>query len=261
VSLTVRGLQAAYGSVTVLHDVELEVPLGQIVALVGANGAGKSTLLRCLAGLHRATHGEVRLGDQVLTRLPAHVIARRGLALVPEGRQLFRELTVAENLRLGLYGSGIGGGNRSPEARRRLGYVHQLFPILHEFAERQAGALSGGQQQMLAIGRALVREPKVLLLDEPSLGLAPRVTAELFLLINGLRSSGSGVLLVEQNAMAALRIADLGCVMESGRLEAPRPAAELLGNDNVGRSYLGSGGRSDGEYKGTLDGVIGTPLL
>lgn len=258
-SLVVRELHAGYGQVTVLRGLSIEVSRGEIVAVVGPNGAGKSTLLRCLAGLLRPRAGAIELEGKSLAGLAAHRLARLGIALVPEGRQLFTDLRVEENLHMGLNGLASSG---SAEGRRRLDVAYDLFPVLREFASRRAGALSGGQQQMLAIARALVREPRLLLLDEPSLGLAPRMIAGIFDTLRRLRAAGTAMLIVEQNARAALAIADVGLVMESGRLSARRPAAEMLGDPDVGRQYLGltSGERGNiGERR--LTGVIGHPLL
>jgi branched-chain amino acid transport system ATP-binding protein len=263
-SLSVRGLVAGYGPVTVLREVSLEVESGRVLALVGANGAGKSTLLRCLAGLHPARAGSVRLDGADLTGLPAHRRARLGLALVPEGRQLFAGLTVAENLRLGLHGLARPD---SAEGRRRLGRCFELFPALRELSRRPAGVLSGGQQQMLAIARALVREPRALMLDEPSLGLAPLAAGAVLETLRVLRGEGMAILLVEQNASAALRIADRGAVMELGRVGPVRPAAELLGDSEVGSRYLGAapkGAVPEGAARRAgrrLEEVIGRPLL
>jgi len=258
-NLTVRGLAAGYGPVAVLREVSLDLSAGQMLAVVGANGAGKSTLLRCLAGLLRPQGGSVCLDGREVAGLAAHRLARLGVALVPEGRQLFTELTVEDNLRMGLHGCLARGERR--EASRRLEQAYAPFPILADFARRRAGALSGGQQQMLAIGRALVRNPKVLLLDEPSLGLAPKLVEEIFSRLGTLRGAGTAVLLVEQNAAAALRIADFGCVMAGGRLSTPRPAGDLLGGEDVGRAYLGAGARAaNGAPAGMLLDVIGRPL-
>ncbi len=258
--LVVSGLRAGYGAVTVLRDISLEVTAGRIVTLVGPNGAGKSTLLRCLSGLHRPWKGSVRLDGAEVAGLPAHRVARMGLALVPEGRQLFSDLTVEENLRMGLHGCVPRGQHE--EIARRLGQVYDLFPVLREFARRRAGALSGGQQQMLAIGRALVREPKVLMLDEPSLGLAPKLVSEIFDRLEDLRAIGTAVLLVEQNAAAALRVADQGCVMDTGQLSPPRPAAELLADEHVGRAYLGAGASAiDRAPASNVPDLMGRPLF
>ncbi|QYN22022.1 ABC transporter ATP-binding protein [Amycolatopsis sp. DSM 110486] len=235
-NLTVRGLDARYGSTRVLHEVSCEVPDGTMVAMIGANGAGKTTLLKCLAGLHRPSAGEVTLGGEPVAGLPAHEVARRGVCLVPAGRQLFGDLTVAENLQVGLHGTGV----RGTAATERLERVYSLFPILREFATRQSGLLSGGQQQMLAIARALVREPKVLLLDEPSLGIAPLLVTEILGVLQQLARDGVTILLAEQNAAAALGIADHGVVMENGTITRTDTAAALLADEDVSRHYLGT---------------------
>ncbi|MGW4485100.1 ABC transporter ATP-binding protein [Amycolatopsis sp. NPDC004368] len=235
--LTVRGLSARYGSTRVLHDVSCEVPDGSMVAMIGANGAGKTTLLKCVAGLHRPVAGEITLGDVPVAGLAAHQVARRGVCLVPAGRQLFGDLTVAENLQVGLHGTGVRG---SAAVAGRLARVYDLFPILREFAGRQSGLLSGGQQQMLAIARALVREPEVLLLDEPSLGIAPLLVTEILGVLQQLARDGVTILLAEQNAAAALAIADHGVVMENGTLTRADTAAALLADEDVSRHYLGT---------------------
>jgi branched-chain amino acid transport system ATP-binding protein len=258
VKLVISDLVAGYGSITVLHGVSMQVSDGEILAVVGANGAGKSTLLRCISGLLRPRAGGIELDGKPLGGRAPHRLAREGIALVPEGRQLFAELTVLENLRMGL--NGVAAAN-STEGRRRLDGAYELFPVLREFASRRAGALSGGQQQMLAIGRALVREPRLLLLDEPSLGLAPRMIAGIFDTLSHLRAAGTGVLLVEQNAAAALAIADAGCVMESGRLAPRRPAAEMMDDPEVLRQYLGAAaGQGRAAATRRLADVIGHPL-
>ncbi|QRP49479.1 ABC transporter ATP-binding protein [Amycolatopsis sp. FDAARGOS 1241] len=230
-NLTVRGLDARYGSTRVLHDVSCEVPDGTMVAMIGANGAGKTTLLKCIAGLHRPAKGEITLGGSPVTGLAAHHVARRRVCLVPAGRQLFGDLTVAENLRVGLGSRGESG---------RLERVYALFPVLREFADRQSGLLSGGQQQMLAIARALVREPEVLLLDEPSLGIAPLLVTEILGVLRQLARDGVTILLAEQNAAAALAIADHGVVMENGTITRTDTAAALLADEDVSRHYLGT---------------------
>jgi branched-chain amino acid transport system ATP-binding protein len=259
VKLVVSNLEAGYGPVAVLHGVSIELSDGEILAVVGANGAGKSTFLRCVSGLLRPRAGTIELDGESLGGRAPHRLAREGIALVPEGRHLFAELTVQENLRMGL--NGVAAAN-SKDGRRRLGLAYELFPVLHDFASRRAGALSGGQQQMLAIARALVREPRLLLLDEPSLGLAPQMIAGIFGTLRRLRAAGTGVLLVEQNAAAALGIADAGCVMESGRLSARRPAPEMLDDPEVGRQYLGAAAeRGQAATMRRLTEVIGYPLV
>jgi branched-chain amino acid transport system ATP-binding protein len=235
--LRVDGLVAGYGSVQVLQDLSLRVARKEIVALVGANGAGKSTLLNTISGVIAARSGSISFdGETVVGRRPA-AIARSGLRQVPEGRRVFAELTVEENLELGGYG----------QARKafapRIDRVYGLFPRLHERRWQAAGTMSGGEQQMLAIGRALVGDPKLLMLDEPSMGLAPKIVAEIFRLITTLRDEfGIGILLVEQNARAALRIADRACVVSLGRITLAGTGQEMLSNPAVAEAFLGGHG-------------------
>jgi branched-chain amino acid transport system ATP-binding protein len=258
-TLAITGLHASHGATKALRDVSLQVDPGQVVALVGANGAGKTTLLQCVAGLHRPEQGRVVLGDVDLSGLPAHAVVHHGLCLVPAGRQLFSDLTVAENLRVGLHGLRLSDA----DAAARLDKVHELFPDLRDFADRRAGLLSGGQQQMLAIGRALVRAPAVLLLDEPSLGLAPMLVTRILRVVATLADDGVAVLLAEQNAAAALQVADRGVVLENGLVTRADTATALLADEDVSRHYLGTvDERSDGQRVvrelprglGTLDG-------
>lgn len=233
--LRVEGLCGRYGPVRVLHDVELSVAPGELVALVGANGAGKTSLLHILSGIRRAASGRIWLGDRDITRLPPHRIVRAGICQVPEGRQVFAPLSVADNLRLGGYCQ-----RHDPTwLRQELERIYRLFPILRERADQMAGTLSGGQQQMLAIGRALLGRPRLLLLDEPSMGLAPLLVEEIFRVIQELNAQGVTILLVEQNARAALGIAHRGYVLETGRVVMAAPAAQLLGDAAVRRAYLG----------------------
>jgi branched-chain amino acid transport system ATP-binding protein len=241
--LTVRELDARHGAIQALRRVSLELDRGRVLALIGANGAGKTTLLHCIAGLHRPVAGRILVAGEDTTGLPAHRLACRGLCLVPAGRQLFAELTVAENLRMGLHGLRLDEDMRTARTER----VYELFPILREFTERQAGLLSGGQQQMLAIGRALVRAPRVLLLDEPSLGLAPLLVAQILDTVSRLARGGVAVLLAEQNAAAALRVADQGIVLENGRVTRVDGAATLLADEDVRRHYLGAAGTATGD--------------
>lgn len=232
--LEVRDLVAGYGEVEVLHGVSLRVGAGEVVALVGSNGAGKTTTLRAISGLIRPAAGQIFFDGRRIDGLDPHRIVRLGIVQVPEGRKLFPSLTVLENLELGAY---------VPEARRyraeSLKMVFQLFPVLAERSRQAAGTLSGGQQQMLAIGRALRARPRVLMLDEPSLGLAPNVVTEIFRKILQIRESGTTVLLVEQNVRRALRVADRGYVLENGRLVLEGSGTDLLANDHVRRAYLG----------------------
>ncbi len=231
--LEVRGLVAGYGPIEALHGVDVALGRGQLVALVGANGAGKTTLLRTISGLVRARAGIVRLAGEDVTHAPPDRRVRAGLAQVLEGRQVFGPLSVEDNLLL-------GGYVRGREARSSLEEMYALFPVLQERRHAAAGALSGGQQQMLAIARALMSRPRLLLLDEPSMGLAPRLVREILDVIVRLRDRGVPILLVEQNARAALAIADHGYVIETGRVRFGGPARDLLRDERVQAAYLGA---------------------
>jgi len=231
--LEVAGLASRYGRIPALADVALRVGRGELVALVGANGAGKTTLLRVISGVQPATSGSVRFEDNDVTRASPRRRVRMGIVQVPEGRQVFAPMTVEDNLRLGAFtrpAREIAGG---------LARVFALFPMLAAKRREAAGTLSGGQQQMLAIGRALMTQPKLLLLDEPSMGLAPRVVAEIFGIVRALKEAATTILLVDQNARAALAIADRAYVLEVGRVALEGTGAELLGNPRVQQSYLG----------------------
>jgi branched-chain amino acid transport system ATP-binding protein len=230
--LEVRGLASHYGRVQALHGVDMAVGARETVALVGANGAGKTTLLNAVSGLHRPSAGSVLFEGVDITALPAHRRVALGIAQVPEGRQVFVSLSVADNLRLGAYRQSAAA------ARRAMERVYAMFPVLVERRESPAGTLSGGQQQMLALGRALVAAPRLLLLDEPSMGLAPVVAADIFRAISALKQDGTTMLLVEQNARAALAVADRGCIMESGRIARQGAAAALADEDALRRAYL-----------------------
>ena len=231
--LRVEALEAAYGNVRALRGVDLEVRSGELVALVGSNGAGKSTLLRTLSGVHPALAGRVLYLGADVTHAPVHERVAGGIILVPEGRQVFGILTVEDNLRLGAH------TRPRQEMDDGLDRVFRLFPVLAERRRQRAGTLSGGEQQMLAIGRGLMGRPTLLLLDEPSMGLAPRLVAALFEVIVSLRAGGVTMLLVEQNAHAALSIADRGYVLETGRITLEGPGRELLGAEAVRAAYLG----------------------
>ena len=226
---------AYYGRLTVLRGVSLEVPPGQIVTLLGSNGAGKTTLLRTIMGLipDQPEKGTVEFAGRRLNGMDPEDIAALGIGYVIEGRGIFPELTVEENLALGAY------RRRGPEIRADIAHVHTLFPVLRERRRQLAGTLSGGEQQMLAIGRALLLRPRLLMLDEPSLGLAPLLVREIFRTIAGVNRDGTAILLVEQNAHMALTIAHYGYVMESGRLVLEGSAADLAENPNVQELYLG----------------------
>ena len=231
--LEVEGLTSHYGPVRAIHDISLTVAPGELVAIVGANGAGKTTLLRALSRVQPLSGGSIHFDGTDITRSAPHKVVAAGLCQVPEGRQVFGPLSVAENLRL--------GGYRRPadEVEAQTAEIYELFPILFEKREQAAGTLSGGQQQMLAIGRALLGAPSLLLLDEPSMGLAPLLVEEIFRVIRRLNDRGVTILLVEQNARAALGIAHRGYVLETGRTTLEAPAAELLADEAVRKAYLG----------------------
>jgi branched-chain amino acid transport system ATP-binding protein len=228
-----------YGKVRALDGVSLHVGRQEIVALLGANGAGKTTLVRTISGLNPASHGKVIFRDRDVTRMPPEAIVRLGISHVPEGRQLFGPLTVLDNLRLGAYSR----KDRKRSLHEDLEMTFELFPALRERARNLAATLSGGEQQMLAIARALVARPTLLLLDEPSMGIAPIVARQIFGTISALRERGVTILLAEQNARAALRVCDRGYVMETGKIVAEGTAAELLRDREVQRAYLGKGYR------------------
>jgi branched-chain amino acid transport system ATP-binding protein len=240
--LKVRNLEAGYGPLKVLKQVSLHVSAGEIVTLIGANGAGKSTLLRALSGLLATGDGEVLFNGTSIRGLPAERIVDLGIALVPEGRQVFAAMSVRENLILGGYVAARRGrdGEGTLQAFEQ---VYELFPVLRERTEQLAGTLSGGEQQMLAMGRALMTDPRLLMMDEPSMGLAPLIVRDIFRAIQRLRDEGRTVLLVEQNARAALRIADRGYVIETGKLVLEGEAGFLLSDREVQRAYLGKGYR------------------
>jgi branched-chain amino acid transport system ATP-binding protein len=232
--LRVRDLRVAYGRVVAVHDVSLEVEDGSIAAVVGANGAGKSTVLRAIAGLNRIEAGSIELDGRPIQGLRAHERVPLGISLVPEGRHLFPRLTVRRNLELGAH------TRRDPrEVTSSLEMVLQTFPALRERQEQLAGTLSGGEQQMVAIGRGLMSRPRLLLLDEPSWGIAPMLVNKIFETIAAINRSGVAVLLVEQNVKRALSIAHRAAVIQTGRLVAEGTGAELLGSDLVRRAYLG----------------------
>jgi len=235
--LRVRSLRAGFGGVEVLKGVSLHVDSGEIVAIVGANGAGKSTLLNTVAGLVKPWSGSVALGGREVAGETAEAVAGRGCALVPEGRQLFPGLSVRDNLLLGAWLRVRREGRRPVEAD--IAEMEGMFPVLAERRHQAAGTLSGGEQQMLAIARALMSRPSLLLLDEPSIGLAPLVVRSIFATVADLRKAGRTIMLVEQNARAALAVADRGYVMETGQVVLEGTAAELAANRDVQRAYLG----------------------
>lgn len=230
--LSIDNLHSAYGRIEVLHGVSLEVKRGEIVSLIGANGAGKTTLMKAIAGVQPSA-GTIHFEDEAFERLPAHVRVARGVSLVPEGRQLFAPLSVRDNLRLGAW------SRKAADVSGGIERACTLFPMLRERIDLAAGALSGGQQQMLAIGRALMAEPKLLLLDEPSMGLAPNIVDQVLGAIRALKQGGLTILLVEQNARAALAIADRAYVLETGRISLSGSAAEISADSRVQQAYLG----------------------
>jgi branched-chain amino acid transport system ATP-binding protein len=232
--LSLATISAGYGSFQVLFDVSLEVPRGEAVGVIGPNGAGKTTLMRVISGLVRLYGGGMRFEGRSIGGLPAHRMVEQGIAHVPENRRLFPRLTVEDNLRIGAY---------LPRARRQcadqLERVYKLFPRLKDRREQLAGTLSGGEQQMCAIGRALMSDPKLLLMDEPSAGLAPLVVAQVFDLVHRIRAEGLTVLIVEQNVQQVLDVVDRAYLLEVGRIKLAGTAAELKGNDFIRKSYMG----------------------
>ncbi|MCW5770124.1 MAG: ABC transporter ATP-binding protein [Rhodospirillaceae bacterium] len=233
--LDIRGLSVAYGKVEALRGVDLKVETGRIVTVIGPNGAGKTTLLNAAMGLLPA-RGAVAFEGGALGDMPTEARVARGLALVPERRELFAEMSVAENLALGAFARYLGGARGFAAD---LDAVYRRFPRLRERADQLAGTLSGGERQMLALGRALMAKPKLLMLDEPSLGLAPLIVQEIFRIVESLREAGVSILLVEQNARAALQVADYAYVLETGEIVLEGPAADLAANPRVVESYLG----------------------
>jgi len=236
--LSVVGVHAGYGRTEVLHGVDVRVGEGELVALIGANGAGKSTLLKTVVGMIAPKSGRVLLGDEDVSGMTPEKLVRRGVALVPEGRLLFGPMTVRENLELGSYA--LAPRTRSARARELLARSNELFPVLAERWGQAAETLSGGEQQMLAVARALMSAPRLLLLDEPSLGLAPKVIAEIFSALERLRADGVTILLVEQDARLALKHADRGSVMRTGRVVLEGTSEALLADESVRKIYLGS---------------------
>jgi branched-chain amino acid transport system ATP-binding protein len=234
--LKIKNLEAGYGKLRVLKKISMHVAPGEIVTLIGANGAGKTTLLSTITGLVRASGGEIFLQGKNIEKVTADKIVYKGCSLVPEGRQVFSTMTVKENLVLGGYVQHKKGNKKF---RDDLDHVYELFPVLEERSEQLAGTLSGGEQQMLAMGRALMAKPALIMMDEPSTGLAPLVVKSIFAVIIKLRDEGNTVLLIEQNAKAALGIADRGYVLETGKIILQGPAEDLLANKDVQRAYLG----------------------
>ena len=231
--LELQDLHLSYGGIRALKGVSIQVGEGEIVSLIGANGAGKSTTLRAISGLERAQSGKILYNGEDITGKPSKYMVQKGLILVPEGRLIFPDMTVLENLKIGAY------LRRDRDVEADIRHVYKLFPRLKERAWQMAGTLSGGEQQMLAVGRALMSKPKLLMMDEPSLGLAPLVVKDIFSIIRTIRDSGVTVLLIEQNANAALKIADRGYVLETGRITLEGSGRELLSDPAVRSAYLG----------------------
>jgi branched-chain amino acid transport system ATP-binding protein len=232
--LEIQNLSVHYGGIHALQGIDLSVPEGKIVTLIGANGAGKSTTLRTIVGLVKPTGGKVLLRDSVISGRQTQEIVQMGIVLVPEGRRIFPNLTVEENLLLGAYAR-----NDKEGVLKDLDHIYDLFPRLKERRLQKGGTLSGGEQQMLAVGRGLMSRPKLLMMDEPSLGLAPLIVKMIFEIIRQINAEGTTVLLVEQNAKAALEIADYGYVLETGRITLQGKGRELLSDDRVRKAYLG----------------------
>lgn len=232
--LKIKNLESGYGKLKVLRRISIHVNPGEIVTIIGANGAGKTTLLNSIAGLVRLKSGEILFDKQDVLKFPPEKIVFMGCSLVPEGRQVFSTMTVKENLILGAYVQ-----QRRKQKVINLESIYSIFPILKEREKQLAGTLSGGEQQMLAIGRALMAKPKLIMMDEPSMGLAPLIVKEIFNIIKRLRDEGNTVLLVEQNAKAALGIANRGYVLETGRIVLEGSSEDLLSNRDVQRAYLG----------------------
>jgi branched-chain amino acid transport system ATP-binding protein len=234
VLLKVENLETYYGKVAALKGVSFEVHTGQIVTLLGSNGAGKSTTLRTISGLAGAAAGRVTFCGEDITKMPAHKVVERGLVHLPEGRRIFKDLTVMENLELGAYTL-----KDKRERRRRAERVFERFPILAQRSRQHGGTLSGGEQQMLAIGRGLMASPKLLLMDEPSMGIAPLIVRDITNIIKGLHEEGTTILLVEQNAKMALGLADYGYVLDTGRIVLEGKSADLQKDEKVVKAYLG----------------------
>ena len=231
--LEIKDLQVRYGGIEAVKGISLEVPEGKIVTLIGANGAGKSSTLRTISGLVKPAAGQILFNGEDITGMDANEIVKRGITLVPEGRRIFPDMTVLENLKIGAY-------LRKDSLDEDIEWVYSLFPRLKERSWQAGGTLSGGEQQMLAVGRALMSRPKVIMMDEPSLGLAPIVVKGIFDIIKEINKQGVTVLLIEQNANMALKTADIGYVMETGRITLQGTGAELLTNEAVKAAYLGT---------------------
>ena len=231
--LEIRDLQVHYGGIEAVKGISLDVPEGEIVTLIGANGAGKSSTLRAIAGLVKPSAGKISFLDEDITGMDSSMIVSKGITLVPEGRRIFPDMTVLENLKIGAY-------LRNDDLTDDLNWVYDLFPRLKERSWQEGGTLSGGEQQMLAVGRALMSRPKVIMMDEPSLGLAPIIVRGIFDIIKEINKRGVTVLLIEQNANMALKTAHIGYVLETGRLTMSGSGAELLANEQIKAAYLGT---------------------
>jgi branched-chain amino acid transport system ATP-binding protein len=234
--LSLKNISVKYGSFAAVHDINIEVNEGEIVVLLGSNGAGKSTAFRTISGLTKPAEGEILFEGKSLNKVSADKIVQLGIGQCPEGRKLFPAMSVQENLRMGAFVH----RRKKDEIKKSLQHVYELFPILHEKKDDAAGSLSGGQQQMLAIGRALMSKPKLMLLDEPSVGLAPLIVEQMFEVIQQINREGTTILLAEQNANAALRIADKGYVFENGSIVLQGTSQELFANDEVRKAYIGA---------------------
>ncbi len=246
--LRVRNLESGYGKLRVLKGISMHVDPGEVVAIIGGNGSGKTTLLETISNITKAMSGEIIFDKNDIRNTPAEKIVKLGCTLVPEGRLIFDTMTVKENLSLGAYS--LRKKIKSDEINSAVDRIYDLFPILRDRRDQLAGTLSGGEQQMLAIGRALMARPKLIMLDEPSMGLAPIIVKNIFKIIVQLRDDGNTILLVEQNARAALGIADRGYVLETGQIVLEGTAEELFNNNDVQRAYLGKDYKSIGEVRG-----------
>jgi branched-chain amino acid transport system ATP-binding protein len=234
--LNLKNVSVKYGSFTAVHDISIEINKGEIVVLLGSNGAGKSTTFRTISGLNKPSEGEIFFEGKSLNKVSADKIVQLGIGQCPEGRKLFPAMTVQENLKMGAYVH----RRKKDEIKKSLEHVYELFPILLDKKDDAAGSLSGGQQQMLAIGRALMSKPKLMLLDEPSVGLAPLIVEQMFEVIQQINREGTTILLAEQNANAALKIADKGYVFENGSIVLQGTSEELFANDEVRKAYIGA---------------------
>ncbi len=231
--LQVRDLRVSYGAIEAVKGITFDVHRGQVVTLIGGNGAGKTTTLRTISGLLRAASGQVLFEGERIDRRPGHLILRKGIAQSPEGRRIFAQMTIRENLELGAF------SRKDDGVEADIDHVYELFPVLGERRTQKAGTLSGGEQQMLAMGRAMMSRPRLLLLDEPSMGLSPIMMRKIFSTVRELRSTGTTILLVEQNAQAALSLADQGYVIETGKIVLSGPGRQLLDDEGVRKAYLG----------------------